>query len=81
MQAAGVKPLVRSPVISLFSVTRRFGHSTALARSTCLSFGMANLSVSKYFGSGQNRMVVPVLDFAHLADHLELRLELCRPRS
>ena len=34
--------------------------STAFARSTCLSFGSENFGVSKYFGSGQKRSVVPV---------------------
>ncbi len=37
------------------------GQSTALARRTCLSFGMLNLGESKNFGSGQKRTVVPVL--------------------
>src|SRR5262249_15721694 len=45
------------------SETRRFGHSTALARSTCLRRGTLNLGVSKYFSSGQKRTVVPDFDF------------------
>jgi hypothetical protein len=49
-------------VSSFDSVTLSFGHSTAFARSTWASFGTANLSVSKYCGSGQKRMVVPLFD-------------------
>ncbi|MNI81773.1 hypothetical protein D3C73_1384180 [compost metagenome] len=45
---------------SSVSLTVRPGHSTALARSRCLSARTANLGVSKYFGSGQKRRRVPV---------------------
>src|SRR5208282_2571683 len=51
-----------SPVNWLSRVTRSFGHRTAFARSTCFRLCIANLSVSKYCGSGQKRIVVPVLD-------------------
>ncbi len=40
---------------------RSAGQSTALARRTCLSFGMVNFGESKKTGSGQKRTVVPVL--------------------
>ena len=39
----------------------RPGQSTALALSTCLSFGSEISGLSKYAGSGQKRTVVPVL--------------------
>src|ERR1700728_1123171 len=45
------------------SETLRFGHSTALARNVCFRLATAILSVSKYFASGEKRMVVPVRDF------------------
>src|SRR5690606_6999024 len=48
-------------VCSIVSVTRKPGHSTAFARSTCLSFGIEKLTDSKNCGSGQKRTVVPVL--------------------
>ena len=43
------------------NVTRNPGHSTAFAFSVCFSCGTENLSESKNFGSGQKRIVVPVL--------------------
>src|SRR6185295_7819722 len=54
--------LTFSLVASSSSVTFRPGHSTALARSTCLRSLSRNLGESKYFGSGQKRTTVPVRD-------------------
>ena len=50
-----------SLVASFSKVILRPGHNTALALSTCRSDGTENLSLSKNFGSGQKRTVVPVL--------------------
>ena len=43
------------------SFISRPGHSTALALSTCRSFGTDTSALSKYESSGQKRTVVPVL--------------------
>ncbi len=49
-----------SPVASTASETRRPGHSTAFAFSTCLRRGTEMFGESKKPGSGQKRTVVPV---------------------
>src|SRR5690606_20389755 len=46
---------------STLSFTARPGHRTAFARSTCLRRETEIFGESKYCGSGQKRMVVPVL--------------------
>src|SRR5690606_9146150 len=46
---------------STFSTTSSPGHSTAFARSTCFRRVIENVGLSKYEGSGQKRIVVPVL--------------------
>src|SRR6187399_2482706 len=50
-----------SLVASFSNVILRPGHNTALALSTWRNCGTENLSLSKNFGSGQKRTVVPVL--------------------
>jgi len=50
-----------SPPFSLFSVTVTPGISTALLRSRCVSSALGRSALSKYFGSGQTRTVVPFL--------------------
>ena len=55
-----------SPVFSIFNVTFNPGHKTAFALSACCNFDAEILGESKYCGSGQNRIVVPVLAFPTL---------------
>src|SRR5205814_10075173 len=50
-----------SPLASFLKVTRRPGHNSAFALRVWSSCGTENLSESTNFGSGQKRMVVPVL--------------------
>ena len=56
--------------------TRRPGHSTAFAFRVCFSCGTENLSESKNFGSGQKRIVVPVLRAPTLSMTSSLELTL-----
>src|SRR5690242_5665828 len=50
-----------SPVASLVNVMCKPEHNTALARRTCLSFGIEKFADSKYLVFGQKRTEVPRL--------------------